>query len=112
VKFWELTSVCRSHPQVLKQSLQEQGEMQLLQWVGQLSALVDQQQRSILDSQVDADVCRRVLAALPFQLHQGECYLWSVARDETTPIALVDVFDRYGGSIIEDVLEKGRASIC
>lgn len=112
MKFWELVSVCRSHPQVLKQSLQAQGETQLLQWVEQFDELVAQQQRSILDSQVAADVCRNVLTELPFQLHQGERYLWSVAREETAPIALVDVFDRYGGSIIEDVLEKGRATTC
>lgn len=109
MKFWELTSVFRDQPEVLKRVLQIRQETQLLEWIDNINNIVSLQDRSILDKTIDDSLCVAVLAEHNGMLYQSSKYLRTYPVDNEIQLSFVEVFKKYGGSLIEETLEKGIA---
>ncbi|OQX01885.1 MAG: hypothetical protein BWK73_44580 [Thiothrix lacustris] len=109
MKFWELTSVCRDQPDLLKNMLQSCGEDQLLEWIREIDEIITRQDRIILDKEIDDDICLAVLSKHTGKLYQSTRYLRAYPMENKMELTFVDIFKKYGGSIIEETLEKGIA---
>lgn len=111
MKFWELTSVFRDQPEVLKRVLKTRQETQLLEWIDDINNIISQQDRSILDRTIDDSLCVAILAEHNGMLYQSSKYLRTHPIENEIQLSFVEVFKKYGGSIIEETLEKGIAAI-
>ncbi len=111
MKFWELISVCRDQPERLKRVLQAHQETQLLEWIENINDIVSRQDRSVLDGVVDDFVCIAVLSEHAGVLYQATNYLRTYPIENEVELSFLEVFKKYGGSIIEETLEKGIAAL-
>jgi len=115
MKFWELTSAFRGFDRQLIEVLtsghwnQPYGE-----WLKNWSQLVHSQERNKLDAEVPKELVLEVAAAvgnlLVLYLNQG----WLRSRQfSPTDIKLtaLEVVKKYGGSVIEETLEKGLCKV-
>ena len=110
MKFWELTSVCRDQPNLLESVLQSCGEHQLVEWTQKIDEIVTQQNRTILDKEINDGICLTVLSKHTGKLYQSTRYLRTYPVENEIELTFADVFKKYGGSIIEETLEKGIAT--
>jgi hypothetical protein len=110
MKFWQLSSACRSEPELIDSVLRD--ETRWRSWADKFSRmneLVDVQDRSILDAELPDDLVRLVLSKLPTTFYlssDGWLRSWAFNPHDKRLSAL-EAFDSYGGEVIEDVLEKG-----
>jgi hypothetical protein len=75
--------------------------------------LVNTQSRAELDSLVDYEFALAVLRELPEPLYLSSDHWLRARRHEHTdhPLSMSEAFERYGGEVIEDVLEKGSKNV-
>jgi len=111
MKFWELTSVFRDQPEILKEFLQVHQETQLLEWINNIGDIVSRQDRSILDRTINDSLCIAALSKHNGMLYQSSKYLRTYPVENEIQLSFVEVFKKYGGSIIEETLEKGVSFI-
>ena len=109
MKFWELESVFRDQPEKLKHILKIHQEHQLLAWLSNIDDIVSKQNRSILDKVIDDSLCMVILSEHSGFLYQSDEYLRTYPIENEIQLTFVEVFKKYGGSIIEETLEKGIA---
>ena len=112
MKFWELVSVCRAEPQLLQRLSASPAWADYLAWSADFDRLVQTQDRSKLDTQLPDEACRHVLAGSTATYYLSGGYLRVARRDPSDQtMSSVDVFDRYGGSALEDVNEAGLTQV-
>ena len=112
MKFWELVSVCREEPELLQRLSGNPAWAQYLAWAADFDRLVQTQDRSTLDSEVSDDAARHVLAGSRATYFLSNGYLRTNRLDPgDQTMNSVDVFDRYGGSLLEDVNERGAVPV-
>lgn len=111
MKLWELTSIFRDQPEILKKALQARQETQLLEWIDNIDDITSRQDRSILDRIIDNSLCVAILADHDGILYQSSKYLRTYPIENEIQLGFAEVFKKYGGSIIEETLEKGIAVI-
>jgi hypothetical protein len=78
-------------------------------WYGDYDRLVDQQDREKLDYELPDGIVRLVLAQsdkVYFLAKDGWLRSYRISSEDEKLSAL-EAFQRYGGDVIEDVLEKG-----
>tara|TARA_R110001592_G_scaffold162145_1_gene395148 strand:+ start:556 stop:897 length:342 start_codon:yes stop_codon:yes gene_type:complete len=112
MKFWQLDSVCRECPEILESVLREPRWSAFLDSYRNLDELVDSQCRERLDQIVPDE-----LAVSALQLHKGKLYLsrGHVRRRRLglldKRISYLEVYRRFGGEFLEDVIEYGLVRI-
>jgi len=83
-----------------------------LAWWRRDREIVDNQERDKLNHEMPDDACRHVLAALPNRYRISEGWLRPARPEVSEPTySAVEIFDRYGGSIMEDAEESGSSPL-
>ena len=116
MKFWEFESVLRGEDEKIFKVLDEPKWATYLEWHENFDAHVKNQNRNILDAELPDDLCRQALAQskLKFYIQGDVLKKFQGKLTRRTPYLLLDaleVFDRFGGSSIEEVLEFGSSRI-
>lgn len=110
MKFWELTSILRDEPDLLKKALLDYPDQRYADWFGDMQNVVSQQQREKLDAVMPNELCEAALKS-----HKGKLYKTGsqVRTNRTNPseaeVSYFEVFRMFGGDFLEEVLEKGSA---
>lgn len=118
MKFWELTSVFRSETDNLKSVLKNDRWKKFQNYYENLNSIVAKQDREILDEEIPFLLAKEVceLSNLKFYLYykdNPQC-LSSYKQDRDQPFEVLSPFDilvRYGGSFIEETLEKSYSEV-
>jgi hypothetical protein len=112
MKFWQLVELFRDNPEGLVNLLSAPEWSVYRTWFRELDQLVRQQQRDKLDSPIPAELRRLALAACghQFYVRDGHLYQFFPEPDHVpspTLLSATEVYERYGGEAIDEVLEKG-----
>jgi len=114
MKFWELTSIFRAEPHILDAVLSDPQWLPFQSAYAQFSTLVAAQDRTILDAEVPDALARAVASQsqLRFRYYPEMKLLRLLERDffpeqVSQELNALEVYDRFGGSCMEEVLEKG-----
>jgi hypothetical protein len=112
MKFWELISYCRSEPALLDLVADNPEWAEFARWIQDRDRLVEQQDREKLDVELPDDLCRHVLSqsSAAYKISEG----WVRSSGSSVPgdpISALEVFNRYGGSFLEEVNEYGSCRI-
>jgi len=119
MKLWEAVSAFRDFKSVVKEVFSsERWHSTYGQKLSQYDEFVRARDRSMLDSYLPVELTREIAARcmrLRFCLSQ-DGWLRRAAADltaqpGTTTLSALDVHERFGGSIIEEVLEYGSARV-
>ncbi|NQT39639.1 MAG: hypothetical protein HQ581_19230 [Planctomycetes bacterium] len=109
--FWQLTSAFRGNPSALQAVLERPEWHEYLAWFQDFGKLVDTQDRAILDAELPDGLCRECLkeCSLMFFIKDGflvHCVPTNTPESSQVLSAL-EVFERFGGTAIEDACEYG-----
>lgn len=117
MKFWEAVSAFRGFERELAEVFgSERWRAAYGESFARISELVRTQDRGILDSQLPVELTREIATrctALQFSFSPKNRCLYpgpAAARGAITMSAL-EVHDRFGGSVIEEALERGCANV-
>jgi len=112
MRFWELASVCRGERHLLERLADRPERAEFLQWTHESDRLVANQDREKLDYELPDEACRHVLSESRRHYYISEGYLrirpWGTTE---AVLSAVDVLDRYGGRVLEDVHEYGLVNV-
>jgi hypothetical protein len=117
VLLWELESHFRDDPSALFEVPRSPKWHKEMDWHTKLDALVDRQDRDVLDSGVPHELAQAALARSRKQYCLEGKYLHSTAdaplrHDPAHEVlSALQVYERYGGAALEQVLEKTRAEV-
>lgn len=112
MKFWELISALRGEPSALQQALSMGEWTELREWYESFDSIVAQQDRAKLD----AEVPEALVQAVADRSRQLFCLADGTLRSSDTGtqgnfLSAREVVDRFGGSSIEEVNERGSAVV-
>ncbi|HAO09491.1 MAG TPA: hypothetical protein DCQ50_21465 [Chryseobacterium sp.] len=118
MKFWELTSAFRSETDNLKSVLKNDRWKKYHNYYENLNSIVAKQDRNILDEEVPFHLAKEVceLSKIKFYLYYKDnphC-LTSYKQDTDQPfeeLSTLDILIRFGGSFIEETLEKSTSEV-
>jgi hypothetical protein len=118
MKFWELTSAFRSETDNLKSVLENYRWKKYQNYYENLNSIVAKQDRNVLDEEVPFHLAKEVceLSKLKFYLYYKDnphC-LSSYQQDTDQPfeeLSSLDILIRFGGSFIEETLEKSTSEV-
>ncbi len=118
MKFWELTSTFRTEPHILDVVPSDPQWLPFQSAYAQFSTLIATQDRTILDAEVPDALARAVAnqSQLRFRYYP-EMKLLRLVEPDFFPgqisqeLNALEVYDRFGGSCMEDVLEKGSCIV-
>ncbi len=105
----------RSQRADLRVVLQKCGCRDYLRWLERWEDLVRRQDRGILDHELPDEVVLAAMARLEMEFYVDEFQQLRLLTEYRQPaggtkvLGAVEVASRYGGAIIEEVLEKGSA---
>jgi hypothetical protein len=112
MKFWELVAVCCDEPGILEHLGDRPEWNEYLDWWHREAALADNQERDKLDRQMPDELCRHLLVRTRTRYRISNGYLRQASANGVGPTySAVEIYDRYGGSVLEHVREKGSAPI-
>ncbi|MDR7211682.1 hypothetical protein [Flavobacterium piscis] len=113
MKFWELTSAFRSETDNLKTVLEKPIWTKYKTYFDNFDSLVKRQDRKILDEEIPFDLAYEVcqLSKIKFWLyykrHPHLLTTWKQGIDEPfEEVSALDILTRFGGSFIEETLER------
>jgi hypothetical protein len=112
MKFWLLVSVLRSESAGLRRVLSDAKWREYADWHAHLDEYVRIQDRSVLDAAVPDELCRAALALSPtkYELTEGRLTaIGSSGAGTRSALSALDVYNSFGGEILEDVAEYGSA---
>lgn len=118
MKFWELTSAFRSETDNLKSVLKNDRWKKYHNYYENINSIITKQDRNILDEEIPFHLAKEVceLSNLKFYLYYKDkphC-LSSYKQDTDQPFEELSPFDilvRFGGSFIEETLEKSTSEV-
>ncbi|MEZ5960715.1 MAG: hypothetical protein R3C30_09880 [Hyphomonadaceae bacterium] len=111
MKLWQLSSLLRwggysiGHP-----SRDRPDWTHFEQWFLRIEQLVDSQDREKLDAELPDEFVRVVLTSvdIPFRVdHEGWVRGANRSDSKSECLSALEAFERFGGEILEDALEKG-----
>ncbi len=115
MKFWELTSAFRSFDKQLSSVLTSgQWSQPYGEWYNNLDQLVQSQDRTKLDAEIPEKLLAEVSTAVGDRLvfFSGEGWIRNRRVDPAdTKMTVLEVAMKYGGSVIEEVLEYGSCKV-
>jgi hypothetical protein len=114
MKFWQLCSVAGT---VLMERKAHANPNQLWAqyaiWLQNFTMIVDNQDRKILDAELDADFVISVLGDTGLFCYlsaDGQLRSWRF-DPAAQEMSFVEIFNRYGGTVLEEVCEKGSFKV-
>jgi len=118
MKFWELISAFRSEADNLETVLKNERWKKYRNYYENINSIIAKQERGILDEEIPFHLAKEVceLSKLKFYLYykdQPHC-LSSYKQDTEQPFEELSPFDilvRFGGSFIEETLEKSISEV-
>lgn len=118
MKFWELTSTFRTEPHILDTVLSAPQWLPYKTAYTQLSTLIATQDRTILYAEVPDALARAVASQSQLRFrYYSEMKLLRLLEPDFFPkqvsqeLNALEVYDRFGGSCMEEVLEKGSCLV-
>lgn len=114
MKFWELNSAFRSERDILEFILGKPQWKEYGDYFQNYKSLVNEQNRAILDQQVPYELIKEVcqMSKLKFYLYGTNLHSTKLFGDDHfEELSSLEVFLRYGGASIEEVLEKGSLGV-
>lgn len=112
MKFWQLGSICRERPDILRQVLQMDRWKCYYDVYLEFDELVNQQRRDIIDQILPSDLVIAVLEQETTQLYISGGYLRvRPFGDQNETVTFLTVYKQFGGEVLEEVLEKGLVAI-
>ena len=111
MKFWELVSAFRTEQSVLDAVFAEHPDHEFSGHYANFNALVDSQNRDVLDATVPDELVLLVASRSTRTFSLSADGTLRLARTELDGqiLSAVDVVERFGGSVIEKVHEYGSA---
>ena len=112
MKFWQLVSLMRGH-QTVSASVLDDPEWQVYaDWSDELETIVEAQDRRRLDAQMPEQLVRAALSMMDTVVYQSGDRISSTRwSDSDRAIPVRDIYDRFGGSVVEDVFERGSVNV-
>lgn len=112
MKFWELRSICRDKPKTLKKVFSQKKWRMYAEWNNDIAQLVQTQDREKLDAILPDELVEQVLNKHPgvLYLYGGHLRSYRFNRNEHK-ISYLKAFQKYGGTAVEDTLEKGSFKV-
>ncbi|MCA1936672.1 MAG: hypothetical protein LDL37_14590 [Asticcacaulis sp.] len=110
MKLWQLVSALGGDTQTAVKVAASKTEWGLLgAYFQQFTELVDTQDRQKLDFELPADFVRKCLAPLRLRFYLGKDGHIRPRRKSLfdKKLTVVQVFDRFGGEVLEEILEYG-----
>ena len=108
MKFWELVSVCRHEPKLFERLADSPDWAVYVDWWRNERELIVEQDRDKLDHQMPDDVCRHVLAGSDARYRVSNGHVRMAASDtEARTYSAVEIYDQFGGIVLEEVREFG-----
>lgn len=105
-------SVCRDEGHLLERLGDRPEWAEFLSWVRDFDRLVDTEDRQKLDYELPDEACRQVLRESRHRYYLSEGYVrlrpWGTIE---AVLSAVEVLDRYGGRVLEDVREYGLVNV-
>jgi len=120
MKFWEMVSAFRDQKTVLENVLRSpKWQAEFWKKYQEIGQLTKRQDRQILDALVPVELSREIAAQcleMKFHFNPQKGTLHKLARKTDSDnkhivMTALEVHDQFGGSIIEEVLEKGSANV-
>ena len=118
MKFWELVSAFRSEKDILSEVLQNPQWEMYYKYFLNLESIITKQDRLILDKTVPFDLAYEICwkSKLRFYLSYKESpqiiyHLKQDPQEDFQQIFASDILIRYGGNVIEEILEYGSAKV-
>jgi hypothetical protein len=112
MKFWQLVSVCREEPKILKKTLEDLQWNEYLELYNIFDDLVENQVRKKLDQIVPKELVIDVLKKYNKNMYISEGYLrLRPLGSQDMKITLIEAFYKYGGEYLEEVMERGSVKI-
>ena len=113
MKFWELVSAFRSERNILDAVFAEQPENEFSTHYANFDALVASQNRDVLDAALPDDLVSPVAtrSTQTFSLSADGLLRSAQYASDGQIISAIDVVNRFGGSVIEEVLERGSSRV-
>lgn len=118
MKFWELISAFRSEKDNLKTVLEQPKWEKYNSHFGNLETLIKKQDRTILDEEIPFELAYEVcqLSKIQFWLYyKRQPHLltnWKQGIEEPFEVvSALDILTRFGGSFIEETLEKSMSDV-
>ena len=108
MKFWELYSICRQHEHLFEQALTESENKLYLKWLQDIENICKTQQRDKLDAILPESICISTLSKYPERLYESSDRIRSYKfNEEDIECSYIEIYQKYGGAFLEEVLEKG-----
>ena len=113
MKYWELVSIMRTQRSALENLLRDERWARYRQWFADWDRLVDEQDREILDSTVQEELACAAMELFPdrFQVRKGYLHGCPIGVAPSDSLSALETYRRFGGTAIEDTLERGNAKI-
>jgi len=120
MKFWEAVSAFREFPDVLAEVFgSDKWRTVYGETFSRWEELVNAQDRAALDEYLPLELTREIAKrcqGLTFGYSAETGHLWRMPAVfaqglQTMMLSALDVHDRFGGSVIEEVLERGSARV-
>lgn len=109
MSFWQLVSIFRDDPFSLERLFQTTKWNMYFDWFKNFARHVNQQDRQILDTVLPSELVNEAMqcCCLQFLVRDGFLYRWREKTAVQGVLSATDVYNRYGGAAIEEVLEFG-----
>ena len=116
MRFWQLVSVFRDQRSTLHAVLERPQWRHYLPWLHDFSHLVQTENRAVLDSTLPDELCRDALQLLQIAFYLEGGWLHPSTEYRPAPacaevLTALQVFDRFGGEVMEDTLEYGSYKV-
>lgn len=107
MKFWELVSIFRDRPELLRRVLAQDRWRKYFAYLQDFDFLVMCQDRAALDEVIPEDLAREAMAASGLWYHVQNNNLYECGPEAEGAMSGLVAYNRFGGTVLEDVREKG-----
>ena len=114
MKFWQLTSIFRDEEDLLRQEFSKEKWYSYLRSFENLESIVKNQERDILDAEVDSDLLEKICSKSNKKLYwsKDKSRLYSYKNsDISNEISILEAISSVNHNSIEEAFEKSYADI-
>lgn len=112
MKFWQLLDIFRDEKDTLVKTFENKMWLNYLNYYNNVGTLVKNQQREILDKQVDKklllEICKRSRKTIFYHQAENKIYSYNIGSD-TIEISIEEAVLKFNHDSLEEVFEKTEA---